>query len=119
VLRIFAGILPNLPKKLHKKLPPKKALHVILGDAGHLFRSYFQVFPQIFRDFVKVFTDFAQSSTDFARILRDFARILPNQNFWWCACTLCTPTSCTGGLPDGTGRSITKVQLLYFDADRK
>jgi len=75
VRRIFARI------KLHKKSPPKKAPHVILGaisfkskHVGHHFCSHCE-FAQIFREFVKVFRDFARILKDFAWILRDFAQI--------------------------------------------
>jgi len=64
VRMIFARILPNLPKKLHKKVTYKSFLCYF----GCHFCSYFQAFAKIFRDFVKVFWDFAQISTDFSRI---------------------------------------------------
>ena len=45
---------------------------------------------------------FPHTSTELVKVFRDFARILQrfslNQNFWWCACTPCTPASSTSKL---------------------
>jgi len=46
-----------------------------------------------YSDFARIFTHCAKISTDFARILKDFSGFSPNQKFWRCVCTPCTPAS--------------------------
>jgi len=80
VQRIFTHKLANLPEKnsIRKSDLQKKSFHVILSA----------IFAQVF----KVLLRFSGILWRFSEILPKF---LPNQNFWRCDCTPCTPTSYT------------------------
>jgi len=126
---VFRWISPNLPEKILGHFLceyflmktglsddlQKQGLYVILGaifsnqsTLGAIFNPISWDFAQIFRDFAKVFTDFTQISTDFSGILPEFS---PNQNFWGCASTLCTPTSYTTG---STSNAVIKRSVSVF-----
>jgi len=70
VQKIFARILPKLPKK--------KSLNVILGAiSAHIFKEL----AQIFREFVKVFRDvFAQTPRIVPRLQGLLPKFTANQN---------------------------------------
>jgi len=110
---IFVRIFPNLPEKYFCHFlceyffmttvvgwPPKNHSSC---DSAHVGRHFFQIkvrrapllplFSGNLPKFSRILQRFTQIFADFSRISEILPGFLPNQNFWGCACTLCTPAS--------------------------
>ena len=99
VRSIFARIYPNLPENVWAIFC---ALHEdrILDDLQkNVFMWLWVPFSQIKARRAPFLLAFLGSLPRFSGILRRFSQISPgfspNQIFWGCACTPCTPASCT------------------------